>query len=162
MSNLFHEPRPDTSTRESRRFASGGTREQIRQIVEMHLERARRTAHAQGVELETDKSLVDHLSGAGYRPEFGARELRRLIRSTLETELARSMLAGEITDGDRVRARWDEASDHLMLETQRDAAADKPPRKAAGSGGGRRGEGPDGKDQRSPARSADEQPRPAA
>jgi ATP-dependent Clp protease ATP-binding subunit ClpC len=128
----------------------------------MHLERVRRTAHAQGVELETDESLVDHLSNAGYRPEFGARELRRLIRSTLETELARSMLAGEIADGDRVQARWDEASQRLMLESRRDVAAGKVPRKATGSGGARRGDGQDARDERPPPRSADEQPQPGA
>ena len=138
------------------------TREQIRQIVEMHLERVRRTAHAQGVELEIDQSLVEHLSNAGYRPEFGARELRRLIRSTLETELARSMLTGETADGDRVRARWDETSHRLMLETQRPAAEGKASHKAARSGGARRGDGPDARDERSPPRSADEQPQPGA
>jgi ATP-dependent Clp protease ATP-binding subunit ClpC len=42
----------------------------------------------------------------GFRPEFGARELRRLIRSELETELAREMLSGRIEDGDKVRVAW--------------------------------------------------------
>ena len=91
-------------------------RDQIRQIVELQLERVRRTAHAQGVELEVDESLVDHLATEGYRPEFGARELKRLIRSTLETGLARAMLADEVHDGDRVRARWDAAARRLVLE----------------------------------------------
>ncbi|MDE2487800.1 MAG: ATP-dependent Clp protease ATP-binding subunit, partial [Alphaproteobacteria bacterium] len=52
-------------------------RAEIRQIVELHLERVRRTAQSQGVELEIDGSLVAHFADAGYRPEFGARELRR-------------------------------------------------------------------------------------
>jgi ATP-dependent Clp protease ATP-binding subunit ClpC len=137
------------------------TREQIRQIVEMQLERVRRTAHAQGIELEIDKSLVEHLSSSGYRPEFGARELRRLIRSTLETELARSMLTGEVADGDRVRARWDELAHGLLLETQRDDAG-KARRKAADSGRARRGDGPDEKDAPPRSRTAEEQPQPGA
>ena len=62
---------------------------EIRSIVELQLERVRRTAQGQGVDLVTDPSLVDHLAAAGFRPEFGARELRRLIRSELETQRAR-------------------------------------------------------------------------
>jgi ATP-dependent Clp protease ATP-binding subunit ClpC len=94
-------------------------REQIKQIVELHLERVCRTAHGQGVDLEVDASLVDSLATEGYRPEYGARELKRLIRSTLETGLARAMLADEVHDGDRVRARWDAAAHRLVLEPAR-------------------------------------------
>ncbi|MDB5423737.1 MAG: ATPase, partial [Phenylobacterium sp.] len=110
------------------------TREQIKQIVDLHLERVRRTAHAQGVELEVDASLVDYLAMEGYRPEYGARELKRLIRSTLETELARAMLADQVHDGDRVRARWDAAARRLVLEPAQaagDARDTRPRRKAA-------------------------------
>ncbi|MDB5435391.1 MAG: Clp protease ClpC, partial [Phenylobacterium sp.] len=107
------------------------TREQIRQIVEMQLERVRRTAHGEGIELEIEDSLVAYIADAGYRPEFGARELRRLIRATLETELAREMLAGQIHEGDRVQARWDAGQHRLVLEPRPDAAADKPARKRA-------------------------------
>ena len=107
------------------------TREQIRQIVEMQLERVRRTAHGEGIELEIEDSLVAYIADAGYRPEFGARELRRLIRATLETELAREMLAGQIHEGHRVQARWDAGQHRLVLEPRRDAAADKPARKRA-------------------------------
>ncbi|MDF2598966.1 MAG: hypothetical protein K0Q54_1789 [Methylobacterium brachiatum] len=77
------------------------------QVVSMQLERVRRTAQGQGVELVTDQSLVDHLAAAGFRPEFGARELRRLIRTELETLLARAKLADTVHEGDRVLARWD-------------------------------------------------------
>lgn len=91
-------------------------RTEIRSIVELQLERVRRTAHGQGVELEIDNSLVEHLAAAGFRPEFGARELRRLIRSELETQLARAMLANEVHEGDRVVARWDAGQRKVALE----------------------------------------------
>ncbi|UVF22549.1 AAA family ATPase (plasmid) [Microvirga terrae] len=93
-------------------------RGEIRSIVELQLERVRRTAHGQGVDLEIDASLVDHLAAAGFRPEFGARELRRLIRSELETQLARAMLADEVHEGDRVTARWDRDQQRVVLEPQ--------------------------------------------
>lgn len=70
------------------------------------------------MDLAIDGSLVEHLSAAGFRPEFGARELRRLIRSELETQLARAMLAGEVHEGDRVLARWDGEAGRVVLEPQ--------------------------------------------
>jgi len=93
-------------------------RDQIRTIVTLQLERVKRTAHGQGVELVIDESLIEHLAAAGYRPEFGARELRRLIRSELETQLARAMLAGEVHEGDRVLAVWDGGQQKVVLEPQ--------------------------------------------
>ena len=101
-------------------------RDEIRSIVELQLERVKRTAHGQGVELVVDESLVAHLAAAGFRPEFGARELRRLIRSELETQLARAMLAGEVHEGDRVLARWDGAQETVVLEPQAGQGASEP------------------------------------
>jgi ATP-dependent Clp protease ATP-binding subunit ClpC len=95
------------------------TREQIRNIVDLQLERVRRTARGQGVELVLDDSLIEHIATTGYRPEFGARELRRLIRTELETQLARAMLADEVQDGDRVIARWEPSERKVVLEPQR-------------------------------------------
>jgi len=91
-------------------------RTQIRNIVVLQLERVKRTAHGQGVVLEVDASLLDHIAAAGFRPEYGARELRRLIRSELETELARAMLGAEIAEGDQVRARWDGGAQKVIFE----------------------------------------------
>jgi ATP-dependent Clp protease ATP-binding subunit ClpC len=102
-------------------------REQIRSIVDLQLERVKRTAHGQGVTLEIDDSLIDHFAAAGFRPEYGARELRRLIRSELETELARALLANDVHEGDTVLARWDGIRQAVVLErratSERKAAA---------------------------------------
>ncbi|MGY8635784.1 ATP-dependent Clp protease ATP-binding subunit [Bradyrhizobium sp. 14AA] len=92
------------------------TREQLRDIVNLQLERLKRTAHGQGVDLEFDATLIDHLAVVGYQPEYGARELRRLIRSEIETELARAMLAGEVQDGDRVTVRRDGNEQKVTFE----------------------------------------------
>jgi ATP-dependent Clp protease ATP-binding subunit ClpC len=103
-------------------------REQIRSIVQLQLERVRRVAHGQGLDLTFDDSLVEHLAQEGYRPEFGARELRRLIRSELETRLASEMLDGRIQEGSKVAARWDEERKRVVLEAKGPAAQ---PAKAA-------------------------------
>ena len=96
---------------------------EIRQIVELQLDRVRATAMTQGVELDFEASVVDHFGAVGFRPEFGARELRRLIRSELETQLAREILSGRIQDGDKVRVAWSPDEQKIVFETlEKDAA----------------------------------------
>ncbi len=75
-------------------------KEEIRHIVGLQLDRVARSAASQGVTLTFDQTLIDHFAEEGYKPEFGARELKRLIRSELETALAREMLGGGIGKGD--------------------------------------------------------------
>jgi ATP-dependent Clp protease ATP-binding subunit ClpC len=80
---------------------------QIRQIVELQLERVRRFARGQGVELEFDTSVVGYLAEKGFVPEYGARELRRQIRSEIENKLAQEMLSGAVGEGSHVIIRYD-------------------------------------------------------
>ncbi len=64
------------------------TKEEIRQIVLLQLKRAKRTAHARGLKVVFGDSLIEMRAAEGYRPEDGARELMRQIRSLAETRLA--------------------------------------------------------------------------
>ncbi|CUI01779.1 ATP-dependent Clp protease ATP-binding subunit [Leisingera aquaemixtae] len=96
---------------------------EIRRIVELQLKRVARTALTQGVELDYEDSVLDHFGAVGFRPEFGARELRRLIRSELETALARELLGGRIEDGDRVEVAWSTDAQKIVLNPQKPADA---------------------------------------
>jgi ATP-dependent Clp protease ATP-binding subunit ClpC len=80
------------------------TKEQIKLIVELQLERVKRTAHGQGIELEFSSTVVDKIAELGFVPEFGAREIRRRIQTEIETRLAREMLSGRVVEGARIRA----------------------------------------------------------
>ncbi|NAZ38374.1 Clp protease ClpC, partial [Rubellimicrobium sp. CFH 75288] len=92
-----------------------------------------RTAQAQGVQVIFDDSLIDMLAAEGFRPEYGARELKRQIRSLVETRLARAMLGGEVTQGDRVRIGWDQQAEQVRIEpvTQDEAGAEAPEDRSA-------------------------------
>ena len=90
--------------------------EEIRHIVGLQLDRVARSAASQGVTLTFDQTLIDHFAEEGYKPEFGARELKRLIRSELETALAREMLGGSIGKGDHASARWDDKAERVVFE----------------------------------------------
>ncbi|MBY0333525.1 MAG: AAA family ATPase [Acetobacteraceae bacterium] len=102
------------------------SKEEIRQIVLLQLDRVKRTAASQGVTLEFDESLTAMLAAEGYRPEYGARELKRQIRSLVETRLARAMLGGEVAKGDTVTLRWDAAAEQVVLEPRPGTAPPKP------------------------------------
>jgi ATP-dependent Clp protease ATP-binding subunit ClpC len=92
--------------------------DQIRQIVELTLTRLERTARGQGIDLVWDESLLEHLAEAGYQPEYGARELQRLVRNDVESELAREILGGAIQPGDEVRVGYDPAIDSVTFEVE--------------------------------------------
>lgn len=80
---------------------------QIEAIVRLQLDRVARTAQGQDIELSFDETLVKYLAREGYQPEFGARELRRQIRQLLETKLAKSLLRGDVKEGNRVLCAYD-------------------------------------------------------
>ncbi|WP_112664298.1 ATP-dependent Clp protease ATP-binding subunit [Microvirga flavescens] len=102
---------------------------QIKTIVGMQLERVRKTAQGQDVDLVFDDSVLEHLAETGYQPEFGARELRRQIRQLIETKLAKEMLQGSIKEGNRVVCSYDKAKRDVTFTV---AQAEAPQKAAAG------------------------------
>ncbi|SOY62882.1 ATP-dependent Clp protease ATP-binding subunit [Cupriavidus taiwanensis] len=120
------------------------SRENIRAIVQIQLERVARTAAAQDIAVKFDAALIDHLVEVGYQPEFGARELRRQIRQQVETALARQILGDKLKSGDSVEVGFDqerEAATFRKLEAARKPKAGKASAKAAAPGKGDGGKG---------------------
>jgi ATP-dependent Clp protease ATP-binding subunit ClpC len=79
--------------------------EQVHQITALLVARvAERLQTERGIVLEVDDALVARLARDGFDEQFGARPLQRHVRRTLEKELTRSILAGELPDGAHVRA----------------------------------------------------------
>jgi ATP-dependent Clp protease ATP-binding subunit ClpC len=83
--------------------------EQVEQIAGLVVERIAARLHAErGIVLEVEPELVQRLAAEGFDEQFGARPLHRHVRRTLEKELTRAILAGELPDGARVTAACDE------------------------------------------------------
>ena len=76
--------------------------DEIKNIVRLQLEKVAQLLAEKGVSITFSDALVDDLAKRGYQPEFGARELRRLIKTDIENLLARKLLAGELKEGSRV------------------------------------------------------------
>jgi ATP-dependent Clp protease ATP-binding subunit ClpC len=77
--------------------------------VELQLERVKRTARGQGVEIIFDKTVVKYLAKIGYLPKYGARELRRQIKSEIENKLAKEILRGNVSEGSNVKIDYDQS-----------------------------------------------------
>ncbi|SAK95295.1 ATPase [Caballeronia catudaia] len=105
----------------------GLSRENIRSIVQIQIERVTRTAAAQDITLKVQDSVIDHLADVGYRPEFGARELKRQIRQDLETRLAKEILGDKLKSGDTVDVSYDKDTEKVAFSK---VESDAKPKKA--------------------------------
>ncbi|RJR13804.1 ATP-dependent Clp protease ATP-binding subunit [Candidatus Parcubacteria bacterium] len=101
------------------------TKEQIKLIVKLQLERVKRTARGQGIELKFTDALVDHLADIGYQPEYGARELKRQIQSEVETGLSKEMLSGRVLEGDTVSVDFDKSKVTFTKQEAKKTSAKK-------------------------------------
>ncbi len=85
------------------------SREQLKSIVEIQLERLRARLAERHITLELTEAAREHLAAVGYDPNYGARPLKRAIQKELETPLGRLLLKGEATDGQTVMVDRDDA-----------------------------------------------------
>jgi ATP-dependent Clp protease ATP-binding subunit ClpC len=75
------------------------TVEEIRQIVDLMLQRVRDQLKAQSMSLEVTQEAKDHLIKLGWDPSFGARPMRRVIQNLVEDVLAEHLLLGRYEPG---------------------------------------------------------------
>jgi ATP-dependent Clp protease ATP-binding subunit ClpC len=78
------------------------TATEIRQIVDLMLERVRSAVAEREMELEVTDEAAKLLAAEGYDPRYGARPLRRTIQKLVENPLSSAMLRGEFAAGDTV------------------------------------------------------------
>ena len=75
---------------------------QIRQIVDLQLERLGKHLIELQITIEVTDAAKDLLAREGYDRIYGARPLRRVITSRIEDQLSEELLRGRITRGDTV------------------------------------------------------------
>jgi len=98
------------------------SREQVRAIVDIQLGRLQARLADRKLELVVSDRAKDFLAERGYDPTYGARPLKRVIQSELETALAQRLIAGEIADGARVHV--DAGPGGLVIEAKAPATAE--------------------------------------
>jgi ATP-dependent Clp protease ATP-binding subunit ClpB len=70
--------------------------EELKQIVEIQLDRVRTRLTDRRITLEMSDRSEAHLARVGYDPAYGARPLKRAMQREVETPLGRKILAGDV------------------------------------------------------------------
>ena len=107
------------------------TREQIKHIVDIQLERLRKRLGERRITLQLTPAALEVIANEGYDPTFGARPLKRVIQRRIQDPLAMAVLDGKFREGDTVLV--DAEKGELVL---RKAGAREPAAVAAGSSDG--------------------------
>ena len=94
------------------------SREHLKQIVEIQLERLRARLAERHITLELTEKAREHLAAVGYDPSYGARPLKRAIQKELETPLGRLLLKGDVQDEQTVNVDYDRASGGLKFSVK--------------------------------------------
>ncbi len=75
------------------------SREDVRQIVDLQVERLVALAAKQDLALRVTEEARDQIAVEGYDPLYGGRPLKRVIQQQLQNRLAEEMLKGHFADG---------------------------------------------------------------
>jgi ATP-dependent Clp protease ATP-binding subunit ClpC len=90
------------------------TKEEIREIVDLEMDRVREQLKEQDISLEITVEAKDLIGKEGYDHTYGARPLRRVIQNRIEDALAEGMLNQKFTPGSKIRV--DAKDDEITLE----------------------------------------------
>lgn len=71
----------------------------IKQIIDIFMEDLKNRLKEKDISIEVTDSAKDVMVREGYDPVYGARPLKRYIGNTLETIIARKLIAGDIYNG---------------------------------------------------------------
>ncbi len=78
-------------------------KEQVKNIAGILLQAlGDRLEHQVKITLAWNEDALTALADQGFDPNFGARPLRRLLVHTVETELSKAIIRGEVQEGDKV------------------------------------------------------------
>ncbi len=118
-------------------------RQDLGRIVEIEVDKVRDRLASRKILLELTPPAKEFLIERGYKPEFGARHLRRVVERFVEDPLAEKLLRGEFSNGAkiRIRVRGDElafAPEPAAAEEQTDSAAKKEDEPLVHAGDGRK------------------------
>jgi ATP-dependent Clp protease ATP-binding subunit ClpB len=97
------------------------SRSQLARIVDLQVDLLRRRLADQGVAITLTDVARAYFADAGYDPVYGARPLRRLIQRSLETQIGRRLLAGDVGRGDTVVV--DAAEGKLTITVEAEASS---------------------------------------
>ncbi len=99
------------------------THDQIRQIVDIQIDRLRQRLADMDINLTLSDDAKDLLAKKGYDPVYGARPLKRTIQQYIENPLSMEILKGELKDATLITASVE--NDQIIFEISPDEITDQ-------------------------------------
>ena len=87
-------------------------------IAELMLDDLSENLKLKGIQLTADMKVYEKLAHDGYEPAFGARPMRRLVNINLGDLISRSILSGEVKEGDRIKLVPGSKKNEFLLQHQ--------------------------------------------
>lgn len=106
-------------------------KEQIRVIIDLEIAKIAERLSARDLALEYGDDTRDYLVANGFKPEWGARALRRTIERLVEDPLSEDILRGRFTDAQKIRLEVDK--NKLLFFPESEAPPVKKTRKSSRS-----------------------------
>jgi ATP-dependent Clp protease ATP-binding subunit ClpB len=78
------------------------SKDQVRSIVDLLLNRLKGRLKEKQLNLRLTDAAFDRLMDLGYDPVYGARPMKRVLQSKVETLVARKLIAGDILPGQTI------------------------------------------------------------
>ena len=93
-------------------------------IFDLHLRGLTDQLTKQGITLELTPEVRRHLALSGFTPQYGARQLKGVIRNQLRRPISRMIVAGEVSKGSVVEVdmvddqiRWSHQNEEVQPQT---------------------------------------------
>jgi ATP-dependent Clp protease ATP-binding subunit ClpB len=83
---------------------------ELKKIVDLQLDSLRRRLAGRQITIDLTDKAREFIVREAYDPHYGARPLRRYLQKELETQIARALIAGTITDGQHLTVDTDGAT----------------------------------------------------
>jgi ATP-dependent Clp protease ATP-binding subunit ClpC len=85
------------------------TEENLLEIAQLMLDQLnKRLKKEQGLSLVVTPELKKKIVELGYEPAYGARPMRRVIQDKIESQIAKKILRGEVTKGEKIKIKPEE------------------------------------------------------
>ena len=91
-------------------------RKAIKKIVELQIAELEERLKEKEIYLKTSGSVINTLAKIAYKPEYGAREVRRVISERVEMPLVESLVSGKIKHNSTLRTSYDKKNEVCEFE----------------------------------------------
>ena len=91
-------------------FFSSLTKENLLRIAQLNLERLAKNLKEKDIDFNITEALKEKIVELSYKPEFGARQMRRVIQDKIENVIAAALLSDKVVKGDRIEINAEDFS----------------------------------------------------